>query len=53
MKMKSYMESLDLWDAVEEDYEVSLAAWKSHYGPNKASQGEKNQEDEGKDMSIC
>ena len=26
MKMKSYMESLDLWGAVEEDYEVSLAA---------------------------
>ncbi|RZB56667.1 putative inactive purple acid phosphatase 1 isoform B [Glycine soja] len=39
VKMKSYTESFDLWNDVEEDYEVSLLP--------------ENQEGEGKYMPIC
>ena len=39
VKMKSYTESFDLWNDVEEDYEVSLLP--------------ENQEGKGKYMPIC
>ena len=49
--MKSYMESFDLWDVVEEDYEVSLLS--ENPTVVQIKHPKENKEDEGKDMPIC
>jgi hypothetical protein len=52
VRMEAYLEALDLWQAVEEDYDVpplgenpTMAQIKNHK--------EKNQEGKSKSMSIC
>ncbi|KAH1241311.1 hypothetical protein GmHk_07G018929 [Glycine max] len=51
--MKSYMDSFDLWNVVEEDYEVSLLPENLSMAQIKHHREKKNQEGEGKDICWC
>ena len=66
--MKTYLDALDaldLWEAIEEDYEVPLlsanrrglrgpsAFSKSYYSTNKSTEGKEDKEIKGKSLPIC
>lgn len=51
VKKESYLEALDLWEVVEEDYEIPRVE-QSYHGSNKIVQRKKNQEGKGEIMSL-
>ena len=53
VRMETYLEALDLWEAVEEDYEIQFPSRKLYGGTNKITEGKKDEEIKGKSMSIC
>jgi len=53
VRMETYLEALDLWEAVEEDYEVPPLPANPTVAQIKAQKEKKKQKIKGKSLPIC
>lgn len=53
VKMEAYLEALDLWEAIEEDYEVVPLPANPTMAQIKSHKEKKNPESKGKIMPFC
>lgn len=52
-RMTSYLEAMDLWEAIEAEYVVPQLPDKSYRGSNQSSQREDIKEVKGESNSVC
>ena len=53
VRMETYLEALDLWEAVEEDYEIQSLPENPTVTQIKSKKEKKDKEIKGKSMFIC
>lgn len=53
VRMETYLDALDLWEALEEDYEIPALPEQFHHGTDQNAEGKEDKEIKGKGQLVC